>query len=128
MVPKRAKLKTVLSKRRSPEESMNLKFTVRILKQYSENIFLIADDSGYCELVLRDPKPLHRLLILENNCVKIVNPEIVSVYDEIVVNKNTSVFQTRDLKNVKAQKQSSGHSTKEQDEAKRRKSDVCECG
>ena len=126
MIPKRAKLKTVLSKRRSPEESTNLKFTVRILKQYSENIFLIADDSGYCELVLRDPKPLHRLLILENNCVKIVNPEIVSVYDEIVVNKNTSVFQTRDLKNVKAKKQSSGHSTKEQDEAKRRKSDVCE--
>ena len=42
-----------------------LRFAVKILKQYSENLFLIADKSGLCEMSLEDTKPLHCLLLLK---------------------------------------------------------------
>ena len=98
-----SKLKIVLARGYSgPTE--DLRFSVKVLKQYSENAFLIADKSGLCELTLDDPKPLHRLLILKGNCVKIVNPKIYKVYDQIAIHGGSSVFQMKELRNVKIPK------------------------
>ena len=81
-----------------------LRFAVKILKQYSENLFLIADKSGLCEMSLEDTKPLHRLLLVKNNCVRIVNPEVKPLRQTIYIHRKTSVFQIKELRNVKVPK------------------------
>ena len=95
------------------EPSKSSRFEVKILKKYSDEKFLIADDSDHCILRL-DPHVKYQHLLKENNKLRIINPKVDFERKELKIEPTTSVVV---IKNNKAQDKESQNDKSHEDES-----------
>ena len=91
---------TLLKDAFTGEPSKSSKFEVTILKKYSDDKFLITDDSDHCTLRADPHKELYKYLLKENNKLRIINPKVDFAKKELKLEPTTSVVV---IKNDKAQ-------------------------
>ena len=81
------------------EPSKSSKFEVTILKKYSDDKFLITDDSDHCTLRADPHKELYKYLLKENNKLRIINPKVNIVLKELEIESTTSVIVIKNFSN-----------------------------
>ena len=82
---------TLLADAFTGEPSKSSKYEVTILKKYSDDKFLITDDSDHCTLRADPHKELYKYLLMENNKLRIINPKVNIGPKELEIEPTTSV-------------------------------------
>ena len=90
-----SKLKTAFT----GEKPKRSRFVVKVTQKLFEGLFAIADDSDRSILKVQVAKPEFKLIEV-GNCLEILDPDIDFSGGRLILNTNSSVFQTRELTNV----------------------------
>ena len=77
------------------------KITVKILKEISENEFLVADSTSSRKIKIDNLKPIYMANLIENNFVKILNATVSVASMLVIVDYKSSVFNIPRFENVK---------------------------
>ena len=91
------------------EPSKCSKFEVTILKKYSDDKFLITDDSDHCTLRADPHKELYKYLLKENNKLRIINPKVNIALKELKIESTTSVVVIKKFSNDVVSPNGNGH-------------------
>ena len=75
-------------------------FSVQILGESSQNVFVIADKTADCKLVLDNPKQNVKKYIKDKAFVRILNPKLNLQEKSLVVHAKTSVFPAKTFDGV----------------------------
>ena len=76
------------------------KLSVKIVAENTPTTFMIADETGFCEMILQDPKPAMAKNIQVKNSVRIVNAKLDLEKKSIIVDGTTSVFKSKQVESV----------------------------
>ena len=99
------------------EPSKSSRFEVKILKKYSDEKFLIADDSDHCILRL-DPHVKYQHLLKENNKLRIINPKVDFERKELKIEPTTRFVEIRELPNDEYEDESQKEESQEDKDEK----------
>ena len=72
--------------------SKRFKLTVKILKEISENEFLVADSTTSCKIKIENLKPIYMANLEENNFVKILDAKVSVASMQVILDYKTSIF------------------------------------
>ena len=98
------------------EPSKSSKFEVTILKKYSDDKFLITDDSDHCTLRSDPHKELYKYLLTEKNKLRIINPKVNISLKELEIESTTSVVVIKRFSNEVVSPNGNSHANESESE------------